>query len=47
MKEGMLDAFLADSAKLDVFDPHGSIPDELLENYNNKHKFKINGRGDV
>ena len=47
IKEGMLNALLSDSDQLDVFDPHGSIPDELLKNYSNKHKFKINGRGDV
>ena len=29
----VLNALLADSAKLDIFDPHGSIPDELLKNY--------------
>jgi UDP-N-acetyl-D-glucosamine dehydrogenase len=46
-KGGMLNDLLANSAKLDVFDPHGSIPEELLDLYHNKHKFKINGRGDV
>lgn len=46
-KEGKLDSFFAYSNKFVVFDPHGSISDELLEKYCNKHDFKLNGRGDV
>lgn len=47
IKENKLDEFLSKTNKLVVFDPHGAIKDELREKYNNKHKFRIIGRGDV
>jgi UDP-N-acetyl-D-glucosamine dehydrogenase len=45
--ESKLDSFFAASNKFVVFDPHGSISDELFKKYCNKHDFVLNGRGDV
>jgi UDP-N-acetyl-D-glucosamine dehydrogenase len=47
IKEGMLEEILSKEEKLSVVvDPHGIIPDALMQKYS-KFKFKVIGRGDV